>query len=73
MMPTVQVYKNDKKVRLFDRHLVVDFSHSGYAYDTGFSKNGTTRLLGRMGYVRTSSWEESDWGWEAKFSRQMMW
>ena len=69
-MPTIRIYEHGKNARLFDGHLVVTLAMMGYKFNPGFSKNGTTRTLGRMGYERTSPWKKADWGWEAKFKRK---
>jgi len=68
-MATLQIYHNDSDAQLFDGKILITFAQR-YKVNTGFSKNGITRMLNRMGYVRKSNWVKTDWGYESSFVRK---
>lgn len=62
-MATMQIY-NDGEGRLFDEDLTVTITTS-----LPLSKGVSTKILNRFGYQRDDVWQQTDWGWQAKFIR----
>ena len=69
-MPTVQIYDSSKDARVFDGHLCLTLSETGYKQNLGFCKGSVTRILKRFGYLRQKKWLRTEWGWQAKFTRR---
>ena len=69
-MALLQLYEDDKEMRLFEEHYCVTFTRTDPMRSVGFCRSAATQILSRMGYDRTTAWEQTTWGCEAEFERR---